>query len=81
MAVLNTEPYHRLCDCVKELHQSVLSAETSPRDKAYCTQMIIEAEAFKREMRGIPRLKPMSLNDLPIKRARALRPPAETPPA
>ena len=62
----------------------VHAKETPARDVAQCTRAWVELEKLKREMRGIPPLKPMSLNDLLLKRARrasAITDAVETPAA
>lgn len=41
----------------------IVDAETKPRYVAGCVKEWIELEYFKREIRGIPRLKPAGLRD------------------
>lgn len=42
----------------------VEDAETKARDMVCCVEQWVDLEYFKREIRGIPRLKPAGLDDI-----------------
>jgi len=48
----------------KELIKRIKSDETEAKDVALCARVWIEIEAFKREMRGLPRLLGASMKEL-----------------
>lgn len=79
------EVYLRMINLCRCLEATILHPDTKPMEKAACTNAVLEVEYFKREMRGVPRLKAHALRDMPLKNTRrsitdAVETPATTSP-
>ena len=64
MAVWTTEPYRNLCIVCKVLMQRIQDTEVQNADLPPLVRELREVEAFKREMRGIPRLLGHKLDEI-----------------
>ena len=62
--------YQTLCELQQTLVEHTTAATCRAGEAAQCARAWIEAEAYKRELRGLPRLKPAERADL-MKRANA----------
>jgi hypothetical protein len=67
-----TEPFQRLTTACRVLGEMLLKKKLTPSDsvRIQAARTLIDLEAFKREMKGIPRLAAHKISDLPIKQAR-----------
>jgi hypothetical protein len=66
-------PYQTCTKLQKSLESNIMAGKNKPRDVICCVKSWLELEYFKREIRGIPRLKPAELRDVldtHMKRAR-----------
>jgi hypothetical protein len=57
-------PYRDLNIIQKSLFQRIMSKDIEDKDAALLSRVWVEVEAFKREMRGIPRLLGHKLDEL-----------------
>lgn len=62
-------PYRDANIIQKSLFQRIISSDIQDKDKGLLARVWVEIEAFKREMRGIPRLSSHSLQDLAMARS------------
>lgn len=62
-------PYRDANIIQKSLFQRIISSDVQDKDKGLLARVWVEIEAFKREMRGIPRLSSHSLQDLAMARS------------
>jgi hypothetical protein len=74
MGMQNADNYLRIHDFCIRLHEIGMDPETEPSIVISCAKALIEMESYKREMRGIPRLKAHALGELMPKRSRGSRP-------
>ncbi len=81
MAVWTTEPYRNLCIIGKVLMERIQRPDVLDEDLPLLVREMREVEAFKREIRGIPRLLGHKLDELANARlATAKRLSRSTPP-
>ena len=81
MSVWTTEPYRNLCIIGKVLMERIQNPKVSDGDLPFLVKEMREVEAFKREIRGIPRLLGHKLDELANARlATAKRLSRSTPP-
>jgi hypothetical protein len=73
MAGYNNENYLRIHNGCIKLERIILDPESEPSIICRAVEVLILAEAYKREMRGIPRLKAHTIKELPMRNARAPR--------
>lgn len=78
--VWTTDEYRQIRDGCNRLHAIIIDKEQDASDIVAAMRALIEAVAFRREMRGIPRLASHKLKELPLRSAKrpSLNAPEET---
>ena len=74
MSSWQTPSYQRILDASKRLHRIVLNEEADDSLAIKASEVLVELEAYKAELRGKPRIKAIDYHQMPARRARTAGP-------